>query len=344
MRVLVTGHRGYIGSVLTNVLSHAHYDVVGLDSDLCRGCDFGRTHTDTPSFDLDIRDVEFTDLLSFDAVVHLAALSDDASAELDSALTCEINCEATIRLAECCKQADVSRFVFASTCGVYGRGGFELFDEKASPNPSTECGRSKWRCEQDLARLADNSFCPVFLRNATVYGVSPRLRVDTTVNNFVASAVAFGQVMMSSIGRAWQPLIHVEDLARAYATVLAAPTDVIHNQVFNIVRTDENYRVIDVADAVTEFVPQCTRSTPRDALDHGWCRADGSRLLRTFPRLDFHWTLPLGIRQLYSAMLAGGFTPADWRSDRYRRALRLVGLMERGQLSDTLRAHAPVDL
>ena len=341
MRVLVTGHRGYLGSVLCSVLRHARYDVVGLDCDWYHGCDFGRMHQEIPCFETDLRDIDFPDLLSFDAIVHLAALSESASAELAPTVTHEINFEATVRLAELCKQASVPRFVFASTCAVYGRGGPELLDEDSPVNPLTTFAQSKLRCERELAGLADEDFSPVFLRHPTPYGVSPRLRVDTVVNDFVACAVTTGQVVMQTAGCAWRPLAHVEDIARTYAAVLSASDDLVHSQVFNVVRSEENYRVIDIADAVAELVPQCTRLAVRSVFDERSYRAEGAKLQRIFPDLCFKWTLPVGIRQLRSAMLVGGVTPGDWRSDRYRRGLRLRHLMERKILSADLRSLEP---
>ena len=337
MRVLVTGHLGYLGSVMTTVLKNARYEVVGLDCDLYRGCDFGRVRDPVPSFELDLRDIEFTDLLSFDAVVHLAALSNDALGEIDPKVVDEINCAATVRLAECCKAANVSRFLFASSCSVYGRGGGELRGEGHFARSLTRYAESKLRGEQELARLADRDFCPIVLRNATVYGVSPRLRLDLVVNDFVGSAVTRGQVAMHTAGTAWRPLIHVEDLARVYAAVLTAPDDAVHNEVFNVVPPDENYHVIDIADAVTDLAPRATRSGNPDVFDERSYRADGSKLQRTLPKLRFRWTLPLGIRQLRNAMVSAGLTPGDWRSDRYRRMLRLSRLRESGEVDPHLR-------
>ena len=344
MRVLVTGHRGYIGSVMTCVLRHARFDVVGLDCDWYSGCDFGRVVEPVPSFDTDIRDVEFTDLLSFDAVVHLAALPEHASGHhgrgagrRQAVSIDEIDYEATMHLAECAKQANVPRFVFASSWSVYGRNGTERLDETSPPNPVTAHGKSKLHCERDLARLADMAFTPVFLRNAEVYGVSPRLRMDLIVNDFVGSAVTHGRVEFRGGAGGWRSLVHVEDLCRAYAAVLTAPDDLVRSEVFNVTAPDADYRVIDVADAVTEMVPSCTRPLTVDLFDGKSVRTDGSKLRRRFPKLSFRWTLPLGIRQLQNAMVGAGVSPGDWRSDRYRRARRLQNLIDSGELDPSLR-------
>ncbi len=342
MRVLVTGHRGYIGSVLTGVLRHARYDVSGLDCDLFRGCDFGRVQEAVPSYDIDLRDVEFTDLLSFDAVIHLAALAESSGSDLNPALVEQINYETTMRLAHCCKQAQVSRFIFASSCAAYGRGGGDLLNEKSDTQPVTAYAASKLQCEKELSKMADSTFTPVFLRNATVYGVSPRLRLDLVVNDFVGSGISRGRVIMKTAGRAWRPFVHVEDVARVFAAILSLSDRRVRNEIFNVVQTGENYRVIEVADAVAEEIPHCTRSTTEDVFDPQSYRVDGTKLNDLIPDLKFRWTLSRGIRQLRIAMLAAGITPADWRCDRYRRTPRLQSLMERGQLDKMLRPHQTV--
>ena len=341
MRVLVTGHRGYIGSVVAEVLRHARFDVVGLDCDLYGACGFGRVAEETPSFDLDVREVEFTDLLSFDAVVHLAALPECFGPELDPALVEEVNLHGTLRLAECCKQAQVSRFLFASSCAVYGRDPGDLQNEESPTAPLTAYARSKLECERLLSQLADSTFSPVFLRCATVYGMSPRLRLDTVVNDFVASAVARGRIDMQTEGRAWRPLVHVEDLARTFAAALTAPDDSVRSQVLNVAATDQNHRIIDVADLVAELVPGCTRADAPGVFDRRSYRVDGSKLARTLPKLSLRWTLEQGIRQLRDAFASAALTPSAWRGERFRRVMRLQSLIERGELDATLRQSRP---
>ncbi len=337
MRVLVTGHRGYIGTVVASVLRHARYDVVGLDCDFFRGCDFGRVQDDIPSFDTDLRQVESTDLLSFDAVVHLAGLSDHETNALGADLGREINLDATVRLAECAKKANVQRFVFASTCAVYGHGGDTPLTELDLPSPLSPYAEQKLAAEKTLRRMADADFVPVFVRCGTVFGVSPRLRVDTVVNDFVGSVICHGRLEMKTAGRAWRPLIHVEDVARAYAAVLTAPDDVVASEVFNAAVSEENYRVIDIADAVVEQFGNCPRHTNPTIFDKRSYRVSGEKLARLFPKHRPRWTLSAGIRQLRSAMESAGFTPSDWRGDRYRRASHLQRAMETGALDAALR-------
>lgn len=337
MRVLVTGHRGYIGSVVASVLRHARYDVVGLDCDFFRGCDFGRVQDDIPSFDTDLRQVESADFLSFDAVVHLAGLSDHETNALGADLGREINLDATVRLAECCKRANVRRFVFASTCAVYGHGGDTPLTELDIPSPLNPYAEQKLAAEKTLRRMAGADFAPVFMRCGTVFGVSPRLRVDTVVNDFVGSVISHGRIEMKTAGRVWRPLIHVEDVARAYAVVLTAPDDAVASEVFNVAVTEENYRVVDIADAVVEQFGNCQRHTNPTIFDKRSYRVSGEKLAKLFPKRRPRWTLDAGIRQLRSAMESAGFTPSDWRGPRYRRAPYLQRAMETGSLDAALR-------
>ena len=340
MRVLVTGHRGFIGSVLVNVLDHARFDVVGLDCDYYKGCDFGRAHGDVPSFEIDIRNVEFADLLSFDAVVHLADLPAAAASTLNPAVVRQISEEATVRLAACCKKANVGRFVFMSSCEVYGRwrGSSEsVVDEQGPVDPVTAHGESKRRCELALLQMGDDALTSVILRSGSVYGVSPRLRLDVCVNDFVASAMLRGNVMLEGDGGAWRSLVHVEDLCRAVASVLVAPDEAVRGEVFNLVAPNANLRLIEIADLATELVPHATRSVSEFSVDEPSCRVDGSKFERCFPKFSHRYDLTTGMRQLRSAMDSAGLSPGDWRSDRYRRLPRLSRLIERREVDITLR-------
>ena len=255
MRVLITGHLGYIGVEMTSYLADLGHDVVGLDTDLYRECDFLAPPDSVPALDVDLRDVSEADLLGFDAVIHLAALSNDPLADLNPLLTYAINRDASIRLAETAKAAGVRRFLFASSCSLYGRGGDAELHEGAEFNPVTPYGESKVDVERALSALADDSFSPVYLRNATAYGVSRRLRADVMVNNLVGHAMTSGMVVMQSDGSPWRPLVHILDIAQAFAQALVAPRDVVHNQAFNVGRVGENYRVRDVANLVAAIVP-----------------------------------------------------------------------------------------
>ena len=257
MRVLLTGHEGYIGTVLVPLLWAVGDEVVGLDSGLFRECSLGAVRP-VPTIRKDIRDVEARDLDGVDAVIHLAGLSNDPLGDLNPTLTYEINHEATVRLAELTKRAGIRRFLYASTCSVYGAAGDDLLDESSPFNPVTPYAHSKVRSEQDLRRLADRSFSPVYLRAATAYGASPLLRFDLAVNNLVAWAATTGQVYLKSLGTSWRPFVHIEDIAQAYIVLLRAPDELVHNQAFNIGQTDENYRISQVAELVRDHVPDTT--------------------------------------------------------------------------------------
>lgn len=336
MRVLVTGHRGYFGSVLVSVLQHQRFEVTGLDTEWFGGCDFGRTHCVVPSYQLDVRDIQFADLLSFDAVVHLAALSDDACADFEPRLSDEINRAAAVRLAELCRQAKVSRFIFASSCAVYGRSDHSLRSEADAPAPGSIYAQNKLAAERQILRLADDSFSPTILRFATLYGLSPRLRVDTFVNEFVASACAHERVVLRSSGTAWRPIVHVEDAARAVGAVLRAPRENVCTRLFNVADSKENYRVVDVAARICE-VASASLQVGRRSFDERSYRVDGSSILHRLPGFGFRWKLDEGIRQLLVGLSSAGFTAADLRSDRYRRALRLQGMVEHHRLSPDFR-------
>src|SRR5438105_11813300 len=258
MRVLITGHNGYIGSVLSPMVRAVGHDVVGLDTSLFEGGTFGEDGPQIEAIRMDLRDVEVSDLRGFDAVMHLAALSNDPVGDLNPQCTYDINHHGSVRLASLAKQAGVKRLIFASSCSLYGVAGDEMLTEQAAMNPITPYGVSKVLFEREVSTLADDDFSPTFLRNATAYGVSPRLRADVVVNNLVGVAFTTGEVAIQSDGTPWRPLVHVEDISQAFLAVLEAPREAIHNQAFNVGSTQENYQVKDLANIVRDVVPGCS--------------------------------------------------------------------------------------
>ncbi len=342
MRVLVTGHLGYIGVELVSLLRAAGHDVVGLDAGWFDECDFGGAPDPVPAVGSDVRDVSAADLEGIEAVLHLAAISNDPLGDLNPALTYAINYEASVRLARCAKQAGVRRFVFASSCSLYGTGGSALLGEEAPFRPVTPYGESKVRVEQALSALADRDFSPTSLRNATAYGVSRRLRADVVVNNLVGYAYTTGKVLLQSDGTAWRPLVHHRDIARAFLAVLEAPRELVHGQAFNVGHTSENYRIRDVAQLVAEVVPGCQVSyaegVSTDARDYRVDFTKIARLLGWAPLM----TLRGGIQELYDAYQRHGLTADEFLGPRYYRLRVVRDLLRRGILDSDLRRAAPV--
>jgi nucleoside-diphosphate-sugar epimerase len=338
MKVLVTGHNGYIGSVLAPMVRAAGHDVVGLDSYLFEACTFGDDAPAMPARRLDLRDVTVEDLEGFDAVIHLAALSNDPLGNVNPQCTYDINHLASVRLARLAKQAGVERFLFASSCSLYGVAGDTLLTEEAAFNPITAYGESKVRVERDVAPLADDRFSPTFLRNATAYGVSPRLRADVVVNNLVGYAFTTGDVLIQSDGTPWRPLVHVEDIGRAFLAVLDAPRPLVHNQAFNVGRTEENYRVRDLAELVRQVVPRSTVEYAEGGGPDPRCyRVDCSKIERTLPAFRPQWTVRRGMEQLHEAFERYGLTREAFLGDRYLRIKQILRLQGEGRLDSTLR-------
>ena len=342
MKVLVTGSHGYIGSVTVPVLAAAGHDVTGLDSLLYRGCDLFADATDTPTLELDVRDVEPAHLDGFDAVVHLAALSNDPLGDLDRELTLEINYRATVRVARAAKEAGVERFVFSSSCSMYGASGEDdLVDEDAPLRPLTAYAESKVRAEEDLAGLADDGFSPVFMRNATAYGVSPRLRLDLVLNNLVGWAHTTGAVRILSDGTPWRPLVHVEDIAGAALAALEAPADAVRGEAFNVGSASENYQVRELAGIVEETVGDCAvEYAGRGDPDPRSYRVDFGKLERAFPDFRPRWTARAGAGELLDAYRRAGLDRAAFEGPRYTRLKRLRELLDSGSLDDRLRWRA----
>ncbi len=345
MRILLTGHKGYIGAVAAPMLQAAGHDVVGIDSDLYAGCDLGERAPEIPEVRKDLRDLSKTDLEGFEAVVHLAALSNDPLGDLDRDLTYGINYHASVRLAELAKAAGVKRFVFSSSCSTYGASGDAMLDESAALNPITPYGETKVLVEQRVALLADDDFSPTFMRNAAAYGASPRLRLDIVLNDFVARAYTEGRVYIRSDGTPWRPIVHIRDIIAAVLAVLDAPRAAVYKQTFNVGRTDENYRISEIAAIVAETVPGSrVEYAPGGGPDLRCYRVNCDKIRRVLPGFRPRWTARLGAIELYEAYRTAGLTLDDVGRGRYVRIQHIQRLQHAGKLDTSLRwIHHAVD-
>lgn len=338
MKVLVTGANGYIGSVLSPLLREAGHVVVELDNDLFADCSLVPYEPGVTSVSMDVRDLESSDLHGFEAIIHLAAISNDPIGDLNPECTYEINHEATARLAHLAKEAGVERFLFASSCSLYGAAGDSVLDETAAFNPVTPYGESKVLAERDVSRLADDRFSPTFLRNGTAYGSSPRLRGDVVLNNLVGFACTTGQVRMQSDGTPWRPMVHIRDIAAAFMSVLEAPREAVHNEAFNIGRPDGNYQIRDLAQIVERVVSGSRLTLAENAApDPRSYRVSFEKMTRKVPTFRPSWTAEAGAVEMRDAIRAAGLTLDSFTSSRFVRIKRIKELLAQGVIDSRLR-------
>lgn len=343
MRVLVTGHNGYIGTVLVPMLLERGHEVVGLDTDYFRSCLFTGAVPEIEGIAKDVRDVEAADVAGFDAVIHLAGLSNDPLGDYKPHLTVDINETAAVKLARLAKAAGVGRFLFASSCSNYGAGGADFLDENAAFNPVTPYGVSKVRVEAALAKMADADFSPTYLRASTAYGVSPLLRFDLVINNLTAWAFTTGLVYLKSDGTPWRPVVHVEDIALSYVAALHAPRELIHDQAFNVGTTTENYQIRELAEIVKDIVPDCRIEFAPDAGPDTRCyRVDCNKIARVLHEFKPQWTARRGVEELYESYRRVGLTLDEFEGERYKRIAHVKQLVADGRLDDELRWRQPV--
>jgi nucleoside-diphosphate-sugar epimerase len=343
MRVLVTGHNGYIGSVLVSVFADAGHQVVGLDNYLFERCSIGdEGSVAAETIRVDLRDVEPEHLQGIDAIVHLAALSNDPLGSLAPDVTYDINHRASVRLARLARDAGVGRFLYSSSCSIYGAsGGDAAVDEIAPMQPITPYARSKVLVEDDLHGLADADFSPVYLRNATAFGFSPRLRTDLVLNDLVAWAHLTGEVLVMSDGTPWRPIVHIEDISRAFLAALEAPREAVHDEAFNVGSATENYQVRDLADIVAETVPDSRIViTGQSGGDPRSYRVDFSKISGRLPAFVPAWSARRGAQELLDAYQRYGLTEEDSKA-RYKRLAWLKRLQADGEVTETLRWRVP---
>jgi len=335
---MVTGHKGYVGTVMIPMLQAEGYEIVGFDSNLFAEPNFYDV-SEVPYIRKDIRDIESSDVKGFDAILHLAALSNDPLGYFDPEITYSINHYASEKLAKLAKKVGVQRFLLASSCSVYGASEGSMMTEESKPNPITPYGISKLRAEKSISKLADSKFSPTFLRPATAYGVSTMLRSDLVLNNLVGWAYVTGKVFMKSDGTPWRPIVHIEDFSRAFIAVLNAPKDLVHNQIFNVGITEENYQMRDLAQIVVKTVPgsriEYAKNAGPDKRDY---RVDCGKIAHTIPEFKPKWNAQRGARQLYNAIKESEFSSIEeFEGPPQNRIAQINKLINEGRLDKTLR-------
>ena len=343
LRVLVTGNKGYIGTVMVPMLQAAGFEVSGLDSDLFDDCVFGDASVTgeipkIPYLKKDIRDIELSDLKGVDAVVHLCALSNDPLGDLNPKVTYEINYEASVRLAKLAKQAGAERYVLSSSCSVYGAATSDIVNEESEVHPVTPYADSKVMAEKEIAKLADSHFSPTFLRSSTAYGLSPMLRFDLVVNNFIAWSFTKGIVLLKSDGSAWRPFVHIKDISRAFIAALKAPKDLVHNQILNVGKNEENYRIREVAEIAKQTVPNSEIQYVEGAEpDQRSYRVEFDKIAKILPDFKPQWTVAQGAKELYEAYKKVGLLVEEFEGPRYRRITHLENSLRSGRIDSTMR-------
>ena len=338
MNILLTGHNGYIGSILLIKLLTEGYNVSGFDNDYFSDCKLFDPNSKINYLNKDIRCVNPEDLFEIDAVIHLAALSNDPLGELNPHLTDEINHRSSIKLAKAAKSAGVKRFLFSSSCSIYGQSDSDsMVDENSILNPLTEYAKSKVKTEEELSKLADDSFSPVYLRNATAYGLSPRLRTDVVVNNLTCWAYTTGSIKLMSDGTSWRPLVHVDDISNTFCEILKSPIKAIHNQAFNVGENNQNYTVKQIAEIVTDCIPNSKiEYSPSATTDNRTYRVDFSKIHSSLPNLQHNWTVEKGVDQLIQAFAKFGMTKKEFLSSKFIRLSRLQELISNQLIDNNL--------
>ncbi len=342
MKVMVTGNLGYIGTVLVPMLMDEGHEVVGYDYDLFERCTFTGSLVEVPQIRKDVRDAGSADLEGVEAIIHLAGLSNDPLGDYQPSLTEDINYHASVTLAKLAKEVGVQRFLFASSCSNYGGAGEDFLDEHAAFNPVTPYGVSKVKVEAALQELADDSFCPTYLRASTAYGVSPRLRFDLVLNNLTAWAMTTGLVYLKSDGTPWRPIVHVSDICRAYIAALHAPRELVFNAAFNVGTTSENYQIRELAEIVAEVVPDCRVEFAADAGPDKRCyRVDCNHITRTLHGFKPQWTARRGAEELYAEYKRVGLTLEEFEGPKFMRIAHVKQLIEQQLLDPDLRWRDP---